>query len=404
MTLKALARSARESLQAQTGCHIRHSHIHELLAAAFGFTTWAALCAEALLADQGVGTGAQATAEPHIAGRALQLRYDQAQAVAMAGALLALIRNQNVGLVRWSTLAPLLPVNPPSSAVAEDGDLDADEDVDGGTDELDGARSTAMEPATALREHLLTSGLLLDSLEAAAIKQPYAHHVLAAILRCSKPNPYLYEEAQKGRELTAAERIWVAEYLQLAPRYQRYEAHLKAAAQAGVRAAALEYGIAFEQPGFIALAERLDGSVDAEHMARFATTQEARLQWLRQAAEEGSQWALEELADFGDAWAEERFARRAGAHWLRIAAERALAENDAVRAWTWQYVALARGEDLTRSTLAARHDGGEKDNEFYDSDFGGPLYVDGDEGLALPDLDPAGRREARTNALRIARS
>lgn len=70
----------------------------------------------------------------------------------------------------------------------------------------------------------------------------------------------------------------------------------------------------------------------------------------------------------------------ASTDWLRDAAARALSANDPVRAWALQYVALVRDEDLTSSTLAARHDGGSNNGEFYDSDFGGPLYVDGDEG------------------------
>jgi hypothetical protein len=96
-------------------------------------------------------------------------------------------------------------------------------------------------------------------------------------------------------------------------------------------------------------------------------------------------------------------APRANVHWLRDAAERALAEDDPLRAWTWQYVALARGKDLTESTLAARHDGGSNDGEFYDSDFGGPLYVDGDEGLALPELTRDQHREAKAKAQDLLR-
>lgn len=69
--------------------------------------------------------------------------------------------------------------------------------------------------------------------------------------------------------------------------------------------------------------------------------------------------------------------------------------------WTWQYLARKHGVDLTRSTLAARHDGGEQDGEFYDSDFGGPMYVDGAEGLELPDLSPADHRTAKAKAVEI---
>lgn len=401
MTFKALVRTAHQSLQTRAGCNIRHSHVHELLAAAFGYRTWAALTSDALLADQGVGQAPEASAGPQVAGRALQLQYGQTESLALAGALVQFMADQHLGLVRWTALAPLMPMFTPSTELSEDEeDGEPDEDLQGWDD---GPRR--VQNATALpREHILASGLLLDSLEAAATKNPQAHQVLAALFRCGKPNPYLYEESLKGRQLTASEQGWVEQYLLLAPRYVRYEAHLKAAAEAGVRASALEYGTVFERPEFIALAERLDGDVDAEQMARVATSPEARAQWLRRAAEAGSLRALEDLADLGDPWAQERMAPRASVHRLRDAAERALAEDDALRAWVWQYVALARGKDLTKSTLAARHDGGSNDGAFYDSDFGGPLYVDGDEGLALPELTRDQHREAKAKAQDILRA
>lgn len=400
MTFKALARAAHQSLQARAGCDIRHSHVHELLAAAFGYRTWAALTTDALLADHGVGQAPQTSAKPQIAGRALQLQYGQAEALTMAGALGEFIADKQLGLVRWATLAPLLPMATRSGAPGEhEEDGDADEDLE----DWDDAPRLSENASTLPREQFLASGLLLESLVQAATKDSHVHQVLAALFRCRKPNPYLYEESLKGRQLTASERGWVEQYLLLAPRYVRYEAHLKAAAEAGVRAAALEYGTVFERPEFIALAERLDGDVDLEQMARVATSLEARTRWLRRAAEAGSRRALEDLADLGDPWAQERMAPSASMHWLRVTAERALIENNPVRAWIRQYVALARGEDLTISTLAARHDGGSNDGEFYDSDFGGPLYVDGDEGLVLPELDRAQHREAKATARDILR-
>jgi hypothetical protein len=107
---------------------------------------------------------------------------------------------------------------------------------------------------------------------------------------------------------------------------------------------------------------------------------------------------MEALASEGDAWAEDRVAEWADDHWLRSAAERALDAGNVVRAWTWQYLALEHGVDLTRSTMAAYHDGGERDGQFYDSDFGGPLYAGGDEGLVLPDLDPSSHEVAKAKA------
>ena len=136
-------------------------------------------------------------------------------------------------------------------------------------------------------------------------------------------------------------------------------------------------------------------------MAHAANTPEARARWLRLAAEQGSQAALDELAAAGDTWAVERLAERGDRYWLRCAAEHAIEDGDALRAWTWQYVARKHGVDLTRSTLAARHDGGEQDGDFYDSDFGGPMHVSGDEGLELPDLSPADHRTAKAKAVEI---
>jgi hypothetical protein len=48
----------------------------------------------------------------------------------------------------------------------------------------------------------------------------------------------------------------------------------------------------------------------------------------------------------------------------RSAAERAIKTCDATRAWTWQRLSLKYGVDLTRSTMAAHHDGGERDGQF----------------------------------------
>ncbi|MBS0316962.1 MAG: hypothetical protein JSR49_07555, partial [Proteobacteria bacterium] len=213
--LRALTHAAHQSLQARAGCDIRHSHVHELLAAAFGYRTWAALTTDALLADHGVGQTPEASAGPQIAGRALQLQYGQTEAQAMTGALMQFIVDQHLGLVRWTALAPLLPMSPPSKGLGEDEEDDeSDDDLEGWDD-----ASRPVQNATVLpREHFLASGLLLNSLEVAATKDPRAHQILAALFRCSKPNPYLYEESLKGRELTASERGWVEQYRLLAPR------------------------------------------------------------------------------------------------------------------------------------------------------------------------------------------
>lgn len=402
MTLKELAHLAQQTLQTRAGCPVKRSHVHELLAAAFGHGSWAAFLSESVLADAGVGS-APTGGLPGLVGRAVQLGYPQPAATTLATTVLAFVAEHGLAAVPWADLrAALLP----APSIDDSGDLDADDedDSDDWDDEPD-AEVPAEAPVASgpARSQLLASPLLRSSLEqAAAAPNPQAHHLLASLLRCGRPNPYLYEESLKGRALTAIERGWVEDYLRLEPQYRKYEAHLKAAALGGVRAAALEYGKAFEAPAFIAMADRMTGEVDALAMARVAPSEASRERWLRTAAQQGSRSALETLAANGDAWAEDQVAAWADGHWLRAAAERAIDAGDALRAWTWQYLALERGADLTRSTMAAYHDGGERDGQFYDSDFGGPLHAAGDEGLQLPELDGPSHRAAKAKARELA--
>jgi hypothetical protein len=392
MTLKELAHLAHQTLQDRARCPVKRSHVHELLAAAFGHRSWAAFLSESVLADAGVGS-VPTGGLPELIGRAVQLGYPQPAAAIIAGGLQSLIAEHRLAAISWADLRAALI---PAPKVDDRDGLDDDDDDEGWDDEPPVAEASAAGPA---RGQLMGSPMLLSILEqSAGPANPQGHFLLAALYRCSRPNPYLYEESLKGRVLTTIERGWVDDYLRLEPQYRKYEAHLKAAAQGGVRAAALEYGKVFEAPEFIAMADRMAGDVDALEMARLASSNESRERWLRTAAEQGSRTALEALAAEGDAWAEDQVAAWAEPHWLRSAADRAIDSGNAIRAWTWQYLALKHGVDLTRSTMAAYHDGGQQDGQFYDSDFGGPMFVDGDEGLALPTLSPAGHREAKAKA------
>lgn len=130
----------------------------------------------------------------------------------------------------------------------------------------------------------------------------------------------------------------------------------------------------------------MPGEIDWLALAETAPTADEQDHWLRQAAADGDEAALEELADRGDGSAAEQLAVRGDKHRLREVAESAIRHGDVVAAWKWYFVALSQGLDLTLSTMRAFHDGGVNDGEFYDSDFGGPLYVGGDEGLDLPKI------------------
>ena len=394
VTLKELAHLAHHSVQNHAGCPVKRSHVHELRAAALGYQSWAAFLSESLLADAGVGD-APPDALPRVVGRAVQLGYGQGASLEMGRALLGFVAERKLSAVRWTEITGLMQ-SPPGSA--HEGDRDDDEDEDWDDDD----EVTGVEAQDSARDRLLQSPLLLDGLERSAEGGgAERHHVLAALYRCARPNPYLYEESLKGRVLTAVERSWVDDYLRLEPRIAKYEQHLKAAALGGVRAAAVEYAAVFESQEFFELAERLSGDVDAERMARMAATPEAQARWLQMAADQRSESALQELAREGDRTALERLAERGDVDALRAAAEQALQRGEPLQAWAWQYLARRHGVDLTKSSMAAYHDGGPQHGQFYDSDFGGALDVDGDEALELPAISRTEHREAKALAQKI---
>ena len=72
--------------------------------------------------------------------------------------------------------------------------------------------------------------------------------------------------------------------------------------------------------------------------------------------------------------------------------------EDLSKCWTWLHFAKLLGTDLTTSSMRAYHDGGPQDGQEYDDDFGGPAYVDGDEGIKLPPLDSGDDAVARERA------
>ena len=56
MTIKELAYSAQQHLQTNAGTRFKRAHIYELLAATFGFNSYAALCADAVFTKQSLSS------------------------------------------------------------------------------------------------------------------------------------------------------------------------------------------------------------------------------------------------------------------------------------------------------------------------------------------------------------
>ena len=399
MTLKELAYVAQSRLQARIAFPVKRGHVLELLAAAAGFRSWAAFDSAALLADaETKGQGLQARAL--IAGRAIQLEYPTADAEIAAAVLTELIGELKLSFVEWQTLATALhAASRPSREHPDDEDELMDEELeDEDWDTEAQSRSGSHQPDQVLPA---SSPLLLDSLERAIQLRPtdpIAHFALAAYYRCGRPSPYLYEESLKGRKLSSIEQGWVEGYLRAAPLYEKYVHHLKAAASLGDRMAALECAELLGGRALYEVVDKMEGPVSALRMAELAPDDAERMKWLRVAAAEGAPDALAVLARRGDTSALTQLAARGDIDSIRTLAIQALDSDSAMDAWQWQQLALLYGHDLTVSTMRAYHDGGERDGQFYDSDFGGGLYAAGDEGLDLPSISKAQKAEAMKRA------
>lgn len=381
MAIKEVAYSAHRHLQTNTTSSVKRAHIYELLASLFSFTSYAALRAEAIFTDAGIGD-ARPSITPKFIGRAINLGYSHAEGDLIAHALNEYILARQISFIRLSDLIVELTPQPL---------LEDEDDWDSDLDEIE-------DDANLKTEHLIgrfrSSSLLMEGLEQeAAGGNPEAHFALAILHRCARPNSYLYDESAKGRILTKIEQDWADNYIRLKPEFEKYEHHLRQAAIGGIRQAAAEFADVFDSAEFYALAEQGVGAIDAQKMVKIARSQESRNKWLRVAAEEGSKIAIETLAQDGDAWALRQLAKSGDIDAIRDLADQAL-ETDIVEAWMWQHLAKMLGTDLQASTMRAYHDGGPQADEEYDDDYGGAMFVAGNEGLELPAIDEAQNQEA----------
>lgn len=400
MTLKSFAHAAQQHLQSACAVSVRRSHMHELIAAAFGYGSWAAFRANCFLADAGIGHHPVPWAE--VTGRALQHGYPPAVCANLSSHLLAVIQGQGLRALPRESLLTMLrdlvfALSSRRNASADD-DFDEDDDEDW-LDREEEIRSQAAEcPSDG---GISASTMLLDELAGGGV-DPQLHYLLAQVLRCPKPNPYLYEESLKGRALNAVEQGWAVQYLRDVPRYQAYEHHLRCAAVGGIREAAAAYAQAFDRLDFFELAQRLPGDVDPMRMATLARTSAERKPWLRAAAMQGSEEALTMLAGEGDFWAMEQLVRGGDRSELRELARCLSEEGDGLRAWALQYFALSHGLDLSRDDYRAYHSEGATVGQTYDDDIGGPLFVDGEDAVALPEIDESTRQHAQRLAKAFA--
>ena len=375
MTIKEFAYSTQQHLQATTKGAFKRAHIYELLAASFGFNSYASLCTNSVFAEVSMPSQLPAKHRSLVRNRCVEIGYPADVADAVSLSLPDFLTEREFGVFGIDGLVALLRTE-------WDGDGEVPDDVDDESEDWnDGAESRH-----ALVDAMVASPILLEGLENAASKgNALAHYALALIQRVSEDvdepesgSEHWYLQAKAGRILTGVEKEWADAYGAHVAMSQKYVHHLRAAAALGEANALLDLADQFDDPTFFEfgidrvisnpmavaeIAERLERPEDAKH-------------WLTRAAESGETDAMRQLIETYD-------------------------QSDLYRCWTWVYLAKLLGSDLAQDAHYAINEDGSP----YDEDVGGPAFVGGQEGVSLESLsavqDAAAKKAAQGLYARI---
>ena len=363
MAIKHLVFALQQSLNESAGQAIGRSRTYELIAAAFGFQSYAAQRATHVFAASG------AVCEPlvdAVRSRADGIGLSVERCPGIASTVCDALRTSRIVVVSMTDLGAWLNV------LAEEWTPDWEE-VEPWRVPMDASPpewGEDFDPADWLDDEVL-----LESLEDhAARNDAMALYRLAQLhwLACcgSEGSPHWYAERAKGEALGETQQGWA----ELHARYLAYQQRLREAAVAGHREAALRYSEEFDDPLFF---EQPHAPVDAdphevarlaEHLGRRKDAQH----WFRVAATEGDIEAMRVLIEDYD-------------------------RRDPVACWTWHHLALKLGEDLT----VDRHVAINEDGSLWDEDIGGSAYVGGVSGVRLPKIQDAAHELAIREAERL---
>ncbi len=347
MTIKELAYSAQQHLHTRTSSSFKRAHIYELLAALFGFNSYAALSVEAVFTRRRQVSKYSSKHNSAIKQRCVELGYQPATADVASSELTSFVAERQIEVVRLSDLVVELRGESPFLSDPRDEEF---------------------------------SPILMDGLEAAASKGiELAHYALALIYAPNEyddnqevGSSYWYSQAQQGRVLTGVEKEWAEAHEARLTQAEKYTRHLQEAGRLGNQHALLDLAESFDNPSFFeqprrdvdadpaaiaAIAERMGRAADAKH-------------WLTVAAKSGDTDAMLQLIEEHD-------------------------QSDLLRCWTWVYLSKLVGTDLTKDAYYAINEDGSE----YDDDVGGPVYAAGRDSIVLEPLSAEQDATARGAAL-----
>lgn len=369
MTIKELAYSAQQHLHASTGSSLKRAHIYELLAASFGFNSYAALGADTVFTEQSLSSRRASSYGLLVRNRCIEIGYQPDVANAVSIALPAYLSERQIGVIRIADLVAHLRYE----AEHQDDYSDDDDEPGDRDDTLDDQWVNSVA---------LLSPILRDGLENAASKgNALAHYALALIHAPEEEgeerrvgSDYWYSQAQQGRFLTSVEKEWADDYATNLARSEKYAHHLREAARLGQQDALLDLADRFDDPAFFEQAaphSNADPTVIAEIAQRLGRHGDAK-KWLTIAAEAGDTEAMRQLIEEYD-------------------------QRDLVRCWTWVYFAKLMDVDLTTDEHYAINEDGSP----YDDDDGGAAYVGGRDGVVIDPISAEQDAAARDAAQKL---
>ncbi|WP_421265972.1 hypothetical protein [Aeromonas veronii] len=382
MTIKQFVHDTRQQLADSSALSLKTSHLYELIAAAFGYRSYAALQAEAIVLHQTPWPCQPDLALLEQRGRELALPQPQTLSLLVGQHL------QRAGVVSIQVEALGLTDEGDWDDTWEDGWLDDEVEDDDAQLQPAPSSTTPLNAAQALLEQLDAyhqppiALQALQQLEAFAERgHPQVHWWLAQRLGDAEtyidnsdvPSGYWYRKQQEGMVLSGPELEFANGFAAMLEEQQRWLHHTLKAAQGGIvearfalAEARLDSGIFDIDPATVS-----DPAAIA-WLAMEHDNQQAAHHWLTQAAQRGDTQAMLALIEEYD-------------------------RDNLYQSWVWLRLAQLLGNDFTQDDLRAIHE----DGSLYDDDVGGPLYVAGREGIELPPLAPELASKAEEEAQRL---
>lgn len=371
MTIRELAYAAQQHLQVSTKSLFKRAHVYELLAASFGFNSYAAFGVDTVFTELRPNDNRVLSQSALITRRCIELGYQPDKVVFVPAALESFLAQRQIGVASISSLIRCLRGESPNQ-----GDYLAGDANSLFSDDLDDLFDTA--------GNSVFGQVLVGALEAAASNgHALAHYALALINDPENDDEepdagssYWYSQGQQGRVLTGVEKEWAEAYEARLTRTEKYLRHLREAGQLGNQHALLDLADRFNDPFFFEQSRRdvgADPAVVADIAKRMGRSADAK-HWLTVAAERGDTDAMLQLIEEHD-------------------------QDDLLRCWMWVYLSQLVGTDLAKDAHRAINE----DGSDYDEDVGGPAYVAGRDGVNLDRLSTEQDAAAKLAAREVIR-